>query len=253
VQADLEGRVAIVTGGSRGIGFACATLLARRGARVLLTSRDSAAAEDAASRIAGGRAIGLAADVIDEDAARGCIAAALDRLGSVDILINNVGIGSPYGPLADLDRAGFDRTIAINLWSPLLWSGLVWHAWMQEHGGAIVNVSSQAALQATKNIAIYSASKEALLHVTRDQALEMAPKVRVNAVAPGIIQTDLSEPFLRDNADAVIAGTPLGRLGQPVDVAEAVLFLATDESAWITGTTIVMDGGAMLAGKAPGT
>jgi NAD(P)-dependent dehydrogenase (short-subunit alcohol dehydrogenase family) len=250
---ELRGRVAIVTGGSRGIGLACASLLARRGARVVLTSRDQAGSERAAAGIPGGRAIGVAADALDEDAARACVDTTIEQFGSIDILVNNVGIGSPHGPLVDLDRAGFSRTIDTNLWAPIFWSGLVWHAWMHEHGGSIVNVSSQSALETTKNIAIYSVSKDALLHVTRDQALELAPKVRVNAVAPGIVKTELSEPYLRDNADAVIAGTPLGRLGEPDDVAEAVAFLVSDAAAWITGETILMDGGAILAGKAPGT
>jgi NAD(P)-dependent dehydrogenase (short-subunit alcohol dehydrogenase family) len=245
---DLRGRVAIVTGASRGIGLASAASLAARGASVVLTSRDQAAAEQAAATIPGGLAIGVAADVLDEDAARACVELTLERFGAIDILVNNAGVGATFGPLADHDHAAFSRTIDTNLWGPIFWSGLAWHAWMSEHGGTIVNVSSIGAFDTTANIAVYSASKAALLHITRHQALEMAPKVRVNAVAPGLVKTKLSERLWRDHGDAVVAGTPLGRLGEPEDVSDVISFLVGDAARWITGETILIDGGALLMG-----
>jgi len=247
---NLHGRVAIVTGGSRGIGFACASLLAERGARVVLTSRDQATVERAAASIPGGRAIGIAADVLNEDAGRAGVDVAMEQFGSIDILVNNVGIGArdsgTFGPLVNHDRAAFSRALDTNLWAPIFWSGLVWHAWMQDHGGTIVNVASLSALDTMANIALYSAAKAALLTITRHQALELAPRVRVNAVAPGFIKTKMSERHLRDVADSVIAGTPLGRLGEPEDVAGTIAFLVSDAASWITGETILIDGGRIL-------
>jgi len=248
VTDDLIGQVAIVTGASRGIGLATAALLAERGASVVLTSRDQAAAERAAATIPGGRAIGVAADVLDEDAARACVELTLARFGSIDILVNNAGRGATLRPLVDQSHADFNRTMDTNLWAPIFWSGLVWHAWMREHGGTIVNVSSLGALNTAANIAIYSASKAALLHITRHQALEMAPNVRVNAVAPGVVKTKLSERLWTEHGDAVVAGTPLGRLGEAEDVSPVIAFLVSDAARWITGETILIDGGALLIG-----
>ncbi len=248
MTGELADRVAIITGASRGIGLASAALLASRGASVVLTSRDQVAVERAAATIPGGRAIGVVADVVSEDAAQACVDLTLERFGSIDILVNNAGIGATFGPLVDQDHAAFSRTIDTNLWGPILWSGLVWHAWMREHGGTIVNVASLGGLSTAANIAIYSASKGALLHITRHQALELAPKVRVNAVAPGVVKTKLSERLWQDHGDRVVAGTPLGRLGEPDDVAEAIAFLASDAATWITGETILLDGGAILMG-----
>ena len=251
---DLQGRVAIVTGGSRGIGWACAAHLAERGARVVLIARDRVAVEGAATEIPDGRAIGIAADALDQAVSQQAVEAVVERFGSVDILVNSVGIGAraggTFGPLAEVEHAAFQRTIDINLWAPAFWSGLVWRAWMREHGGVIIHVSSLAALGAMANIATYSASKAGLQHVTRDQALELAPKVRVNAVAPGVIKTKMAEQRLALEADAILAGTPLARLGEPEDVARAVGFLASDASSWITGETILVDGGALLASPA---
>ncbi len=248
MTADMEGRVAIVTGGSRGIGLATATLLAERGASVVVTSRDQAAAEQAAGTIAGGRAIGIAADVLDEDAARACIDTTLERFGSIDILVNNAGIGATLVPLVDHDHATFTKIMDTNLWAPIFWTGLVWHAWMRKHGGAIINVSSLGGLSTAPMIGSYAASKAALLHITRHQAVELAPKVRVNAVAPGVVKTKLSEGLWRHQGDRVVAGTPLGRLGEPEDVAELIAFLASDAASWITGETVLQDGGAFLIG-----
>lgn len=248
MTAELEGRVAIITGGSRGIGLATAALLAERGASVVLTSRDPAAADQAAGTIPGGRAIGVGADVRDEDAARACVDLTLERFGAVDILVNNAGVGANIVRLVDHDYASFREIMDTNLWAPIFWSGLVWHAWMRDHGGAIVNVSSLGALSTAPNIGTYAASKAALLHITRHQAVELAPNVRVNAVAPGVVRTKLSEGLWRNHGDRVLAGTPLGRLGEPEDVAGLIAFLVSDAASWITGETVLQDGGAYLVG-----
>jgi NAD(P)-dependent dehydrogenase (short-subunit alcohol dehydrogenase family) len=248
MTAELEGRVAIITGGSRGIGLATAALLAERGASVVLTSRSQAAADQAAGTIPGGRAIGVAADLLDEDAARACVDLTLERFGSLDILVNNAGIGANIVRLVDHDYASFREIMDTNLWAPIFWSGLAWHAWMRDHGGAIVNVSSLGGLSTAPNIGTYAASKAALLHITRHQAVELAPNVRVNAVAPGVVKTKLSEGLWRNHGDKVVAGTPLGRLGEPEDVAGLIAFLVSDAASWITGETVLQDGGAYLVG-----
>lgn len=245
---EFAGRVAIVTGGSRGIGLATATLLAARGARVVVTSRDQAAAERAAASIPEGRAIGIGADVLDQQASRACVDTTLEQFGSIDILVNNAGVGATLVPLVDHDYATFTEIMDTNLWAPIMWSGLVWHAWMHDHGGAIVNVSSLGGLSTAPMIGSYAASKAALLHITRHQALELAPNVRVNAVAPGVVKTKLSEGLWRHQGDRVLAGTPLGRLGEPEDVAGVIAFLAGDAASWITGETVLQDGGAYLVG-----
>ncbi len=141
MTATFDGRTAIITGGSRGIGLAIAQRLAQGGANIVLTSRKQESADAAAEQV-GGNAIGVAAHAVDEDAARHCVDLALDRFGSIDILVNNAGTNPAYGPLIDQDHARFAKTFDVNLWAPLLWTSLAAKAWMGEHGGVIVNTAS---------------------------------------------------------------------------------------------------------------
>jgi NAD(P)-dependent dehydrogenase (short-subunit alcohol dehydrogenase family) len=245
--ADLTGRTAIVTGASRGIGLAIAEALVAGGANVVLTSRHQEAADTAASSLGTDRAAGFGAHATDEDAAAACVAFAIESYGSLDILVNNAGTNPAFGPVIDQDKGRFMKTLDVNLWAPALWSGLAWRAWMGEHGGTIVNTASVGGLVVGPNLGVYHASKAALIHLTKQLALELAPKVRVNAVAPGVVRTRLAEALWKEHEDAVSAVTPLGRIGEPADVASAVAFLASDAASWITGETLVMDGGQMLA------
>jgi NAD(P)-dependent dehydrogenase (short-subunit alcohol dehydrogenase family) len=240
-----NGRTAIITGGSRGIGLAIAQRLAEGGANIVLTSRKQDAADAAAEQV-GGNAIGVAAHAVDEDAARHCVDLTLDRFGSIDILVNNAGTNPAYGPLIDQDHARFAKTFDVNLWAPLLWTSLAAKAWMREHGGAIVNTASIGGMHQAPNMGMYNATKAALIHVTKQLALELSPKVRVNAIAPGVVRTKLAEALWKDHEDLVSAGMALGRIGEPPDVAAAVAFLVSDESSWITGETLVLDGGRLL-------
>jgi len=128
----------------------------------------------------------------------------------------------------------------------MLWSGLASKAWMTDNGGAIVNTASLGGMVAEKGIGVYNASKAALIHLTKQLAMELAPAVRVNAVAPGVVRTKLAEALWVDQEHAVAAATPLGRIGEPDDVASAILFLASDAARWITGETLVVDGGQLL-------
>ena len=240
-----DGRTAIITGGSRGIGLAIAQRLAEGGANIVLTSRKQDAADAAAQQV-GGNAVGVAAHAVDEDAARHCVDLTLDRFGRIDILVNNAGTNPAYGPLIDQDHARFAKAFDVNLWAPLLWTSLAAKAWMREHGGAIVNTASIGGMHQAPNMGMYNATKAALIHVTKQLALELSPKVRVNAIAPGVVRTKLAEVLWKDQEDLVSAGMALGRIGEPPDVAAAVAFLVSDESSWITGATLVLDGGRLL-------
>jgi NAD(P)-dependent dehydrogenase (short-subunit alcohol dehydrogenase family) len=248
-ESNLNGRTAIITGGSRGIGLAVAQRLALAGANIVLTSRKQESADEAAAQV-GGNAIGVAAHAVDEDAARHCVGLTLDRFGSIDILINNAGTNSAYGPLIDQDHAGFSKTFDVNLWAPLLWTSLAAKAWMTEHGGAVVNTASIGGMRWAPNLGMYNATKAALIHVTKQLALELSPRVRVNAVCPGVVRTKLAEALWKEHEELVSGGTALGRIGEPPDVAAAVGFLVSDESSWITGEAMVIDGGRLLGDPA---
>ncbi|AOW93045.1 3-ketoacyl-ACP reductase [Rhodococcus sp. WMMA185] len=247
---DLAGRTAIVTGASRGIGLAVAKAIAAAGGNVVLTSRSQESADAAAAQVEG-NAIGVGAHAVDEDAARRCVDLTLERFGSLDILVNNAGTNPAFGPVIDQDHARFAKTFDVNLWAPVLWTGLATRAWMGEHGGAVVNTASIGGMAHEAHIGLYNASKAALIHVTRQLAMELSPKVRVNAVAPGVVRTRLAEALWRDHEQAVAASTALGRIGEPEDVAAAVAFLVSDAASWVTGETMTIDGGQLLGNVHP--
>jgi NAD(P)-dependent dehydrogenase (short-subunit alcohol dehydrogenase family) len=246
---NFDGRTAIITGGSRGIGLAIAQRLALGGANIVLTSRKQESADAAAEEV-GGNTIGVAAHAVDEDAARHCVDVTLERFGSIDILINNAGTNPAYGPLIDQDHARFTKTFDVNLWAPLMWTSLAAKAWMREHGGVVVNTASIGGMHTSPNMGMYNATKAALIHVTKQLALELSPRVRVNAIAPGVVRTKLAEALWKEHEELVAGGTALGRIGEPPDVAAAVAFLVSDESSWITGETLVLDGGRLLGDPA---
>ena len=246
----LAGKTAIVTGASRGIGLAVAKSFHELGANVVLTSRKAAAAE-AAARSVGDRAVGFEAHATSEERARACVRETLDRFGSIDVLVNNAGTNPAYGPVIDQDYGRFSKTLEVNLWAPVMWTSLVVKAWMGEHGGSIVNTSSVGGFAVGPDLGVYHVSKAALLHLTKQLAFELGPRVRVNAVAPGVVRTRLSEALWQEHEKSVASGTPLGRIGEPGDVSSAVAFLASDASSWITGTTMVIDGGQLLGKVEP--
>jgi NAD(P)-dependent dehydrogenase (short-subunit alcohol dehydrogenase family) len=247
--SNLSGRTAVITGASRGIGLAIAQRLAADGANVVLTARKQESADAAAEQVGGG-AIGVAAHAVDEDAAKRCVDLTLDRFGGIEILVNNAGTNPAYGPLIEQDHARFAKIFEVNLWAPLLWTSLAVKAWMGEHGGAIVNTASIGGMHQSPYMGLYNATKAALIHVTKQLALELSPRVRVNAVCPGVVRTRLAEALWKDHEEILSASTALERIGEPPDVAAAVAFLVSDEASWITGDTMVIDGGQVLGNAA---
>lgn len=252
MNRELTDRTAIVTGASRGIGLAIAEALLDAGANVVLTSRTQEAANLAASALGSERAVGYGAHATDEEAAAACVEFALERFGGVNILVNNAGTNPAFGPVVNQDHARFVKTMDVNVWAPVLWTQLAWRSWMAGHGGAVINTASAGGLAVSPDLGIYHTSKAALIHLTKQLALELAPKVRVNAVAPGVVRTRLAEALWKDDEDRVAGVTPLRRIGEPADIGGAVAFLASDRASWITGTTLVIDGGQLLAAGVDG-
>jgi NAD(P)-dependent dehydrogenase (short-subunit alcohol dehydrogenase family) len=248
-STQFSGRTAIVTGASRGIGLAIAQRLAADGANVVLTSRKQESADAAAEQV-GGSAIGVAAHAVDENAAKRCVDLTLDRFGGIDILVNNAGTNPALGPLIEQDHARFTKIFDVNVWAALLWTSLAVKAWMAEHGGVVVNTASIGGMHQSPAIGLYNATKAALIHVTKQLALELSPRVRVNAICPGVVRTRLAEALWKDHEEAVSGATALGRIGEPADVAAAVAFLVSDQASWITGETLVIDGGQLLGNAA---
>jgi 3-oxoacyl-[acyl-carrier protein] reductase len=242
----LMSKVAVVTGASRGIGFAAAQALVARGDRVVITGRDSASLDAAVAELGPGNAIGVAGKSHDGAHRAETVERAMEAFGRIDYLVNNVGTNPVFGQMIDLDLDAARKILDINVVSTLGWVQLVHRAWLGEHGGAIVNVSSVSALGPAPGIGMYGASKAALVQLTQQLAHELAPSVRVNAVAPAVVRTKFAEALFAGHEEQVVKGYPLGRLGEPQDVGGTIAFLLSDQAAWITGQTIVLDGGLML-------
>jgi NAD(P)-dependent dehydrogenase (short-subunit alcohol dehydrogenase family) len=238
----LDGKVALVTGASRGIGRAIAAAFAAAGAQVMLSSRKHDALERAAAAMSGETAV-FAANAGDPDAARACVAATVERFGGLDILVNNAATNPYLGPTLGVDRPRFDKTVQVNLAGPLFWSQAAWEATMAERSGVIVNVASVGGLRAEPGLGVYNVTKAALIHLTKQLASELGP-TRVVGVAPGLVDTDFSAVLVQNVGERMAATLPLRRLGEPEDIAHLVTFLASDLASWITGETFVIDGGA---------
>lgn len=245
MELSLAGKVALVTGASRGIGKAIAQAFAGAGASVLLSSRKQGALEAAAADIGGDIEV-VAANAGDPEQAATAVARCVERFGALDILVNNAATNPYFGPAIDIDLDRYDKTWDVNVRGPLVWTQLAWRAAMAERGGSVINIASIGGLSVEPGIGIYNGTKAALIHLTKTLAAELAPSVRVNAIAPGLVKTDMARALWEPDEARIASGMPLGRLGEPTDIANAALYLASDLSAWVTGHTLVVDGGALL-------
>jgi NAD(P)-dependent dehydrogenase (short-subunit alcohol dehydrogenase family) len=245
MQISLEGRVALVTGASRGIGKAIAGAFAGSGASVMLSSRKQDALEATAEEIGGDTAV-FAANAGEPDQIAACVAATVERFGRVDILVNNAATNPYMGRAIDIDLPRFDKTWQVNYRGPVVWAQEAWRASMADHGGNILNIASVGGLSVETSIGHYNVTKAALIHLTRTLAADLAPGVRVNAIAPGLVKTEFARALWEPAEETIARRMPLRRLGEPDDIAGAALFLVSDLASWITGQTLVVDGGALL-------
>jgi len=253
-QFMLDGDVAVITGAGTGIGVGTAHVLARAGARVVLAGRREAQIEQVAAAIReeGGQAVAVATDVTKDEDIENLMQAAIDKWGRLDILINNAG-GSPIqAPLIDLPREEWDATVALNLTA--VWNCTRYAARVMEDGGRIVNVSSIAADRIVPTSGHYSAAKRGVNSLTESFAYELAPRIRVNAVLPGLVPTEVSMKALQLTEEDLPAfakemKVPAERLGTPEDLGNAMLYFVSPASDWVTGECISISGGANLAGS----
>jgi NAD(P)-dependent dehydrogenase (short-subunit alcohol dehydrogenase family) len=242
----LDGRTAVITGGSSGMGKAIAKEFAEAGAQVLITSRKADNCAEAAAEI-GHDCQWEAGHAGNADDAQRVIQAATDRLGGVDILVNNAGTNPYAGPLIDVDLARWQKTFDVNLTGPLVWTQLAWRHHMQTNGGVVINMSSVGAFKTSPTLGVYDITKAGLLTMTRQLAAELGPQVRVNALCPAVVKTEFSRMLWEGNEGEVVARSyPLGRFGEVDDITGAAMFLASDASAWMTGQVIVLDGGDLV-------
>ena len=246
-----EGAVAIVTGASRGIGLGIAERLVAEGARVVITARKPEALAAAVERLGGPeKALGIAGNAADEAHQVEVVAAARETFGRLDHLVNNTGINPVYGPILDSDLNAARKIMDVNVLAAFAWTQKAVASGLGggDIGGAIVNVASIAGLGATGAIGWYAVSKAALIHLTVELGYQLGPQVRVNAVAPAVVKTRFAEALYEGREEAVAAAYPMKRLGAPEDIAGAVSFLLSRDAGWITGQTLVVDGGVTLGG-----
>ena len=244
----LTERVAIVTGASRGLGSAIAGGLAEQGATVVLSSRKQEDLDREAERLNArfpGSAVAIAAHAGREDDLRRLVDVTMERLGRIDILVNNAGTNPYFGPLIDAEPSVWDKTFEVNLRGYFLLTQLVWRAWMEEHGGAVLNIASTGGLRPSVGLGVYDVTKAGVIMLTRQLARELGGRARVNCIAPGLFRTRFAEALWSNEAvlQRVVQSNPFGRIGEPEEIAGAAVFLVSDAASYVNGQVLVIDGG----------
>lgn len=242
MELSLHGKVALVTGASRGIGKAIATQFAAAGAKVMISSRKEDALREARKDMVGDVEI-FAANSGDVEAGKACVLATIERFGALDILVNNAATNPYMGPTLEIDESRYDKTFQVNLRGPLFWCKAAWESHLKQHPGVIINIASVGGLRAEGALGVYNLTKAALIHMTRQLAGEIGP-TRVVGIAPGLVRTDFASVLIENFGERLANQLPLRRIGEPDDIANLALFLASDKASWITGETYVIDGGA---------
>jgi len=244
VTNELGGRTALVTGASRGIGLAIAQRFVDAGANVVISSRrEENLAEALATFTDASNVHAVSAHVGSRAEADRLVSSTIEHFGSLDVLVNNAGTNPYFGPLVDISDAQMQKTYEVNQASIVTHCAAAWHQWMQEHGGVILNIASIGGLGPEPGIGWYNVTKAAVIHLTKQLAWELGPRVRVNAIAPGLVRTELARGLWQDREAEIATQIPLGRLGEPDDVASLALTLVSDASSWVTGQVLVVDGG----------
>lgn len=244
----LDGKSALITGATRGIGRGMAEAFVAAGAAVCVTARKQDELDETlgALKALGGHATVYRGSAGDPEAIEASVAHCVAELGGIDILVNNAATNPQFGPLHEADMGQVDKVWQVNQAGPLRYAQAAWKQSMRERGGNIINVSSVGGIRAGTAIGAYNVSKAALIHMTKLFAMEMAPGVRCNAIAPGLVKTYFARALYEGNEEAIGNRHPLRRIGAPDDIAGAALFLASDASSWMTGQVIVVDGGMSL-------
>jgi len=250
-MGDFSGKAALVTGATRGIGFGIAQEIVARGGNVCITARKPDELEEAVKALdpdGAGVAVSARGSADDGDHQEEAVKLTVERFGRVDFLVNNAAVNPQYGPMMDADLGAVRKVMEVNVIAVLAWTQQAWRAWLADNGGAVLNVASVGGLRAGSPIGAYNASKAALIHLTRQLAQEMGPKVRVNAIAPAVVKTKFARALYEGREEEVAAHYPLKRLGRPEDTAKLAAFLLSEDASWITGETVTIDGGVTSAG-----
>ncbi|MER8157904.1 SDR family oxidoreductase [Streptomyces sp. NPDC094472] len=245
-QIQDSGKTALITGASRGIGYAIAEAMVARGDRVCITGRNEDALKEAVERLGSDRAIYAAGKAHDQAHQAAAVERTMEAFGRIDHLVNNAGTNPVYSPIADLDLDVIRKVFETNVVSALGFAQRTWKAWQQENGGTIVNIASLAGMSSSPFIAAYGVSKAAMINLTVQLAQEFAPRVRVNAISPAVVKTKFATALYEGREEEAAAAYPLKRLGAPEDIGGAAAFLTSDQAAWVTGQTLVVDGGILL-------
>ena len=244
----LSGKVALITGGSRGIGFATAKIMSENGATVIITGKDSERLAKSVLKIS--NSIGIVADIRKTDEVKNVVSKTIEKFGKLDILVNNAGIFPKIKQLHEIDEDEWNEVLDVNLTGQFRFTKeAIPH--LQKTSGSIINISSDAGLKAYQgfNADAYSATKAALIILTKCWALEYAKyKIRVNCICPGVVDTDMTKPFLKTQQDKDFMNNehPIGRIGKPEEIAKAIMYFVSDDASWTTGAVLAVDGGESL-------